>query len=225
MTRMEEAIPAKRASADAIATTACLPRLPPVTRTLSGAAATRGRKGGADAGGDGTRGCCWHCRKSMLCSASAPLLFLFLFIWAFTRAAPAARVGYSRAPGAVSVPDTRARGCCPGPRIPVPRVNRNLPLLVGPTRSGVGPGGAARFVPPRQRAAKAHSTNQPTNRQTGPEQETTTRARGVGWSDDMWGRRGTLDARRLVSCGGRKEGRPTQQQPAVLLQQGHAAEL
>ena len=161
----------------------------------------------------------------MLCSASAPLLFLFLFIWAFTRAAPAARVGYSRAPGAVSVPDTRARGCCPGPRIPVPRVNRNLPLLVGPTRSGVGPGGAARFVPPRQRAAKAHSTNQPTNRQTGPEQETTTRARGVGWSDDMWGRRGTLDARRLVSCGGRKEGRPTQQQPAVLLQQGHAAEL
>ena len=39
MTRMEEAIPAKRASADAIATTAC-PRLPLVslTRTLIGAA-------------------------------------------------------------------------------------------------------------------------------------------------------------------------------------------
>jgi hypothetical protein len=39
MTQMKEAIPAKRASADAIATTAC-PRLSPVTltRTLSGAA-------------------------------------------------------------------------------------------------------------------------------------------------------------------------------------------
>lgn len=178
MTRMEEAIPAKRASADAIATTACLPRLPPVTRTLSGAAATRGRKGGADAGGDGTRGCCWHCRKSMLCSASAPLLFLFLFIWAFTRAAPAARVGYSRAPGAVSVPDTRARGCCPGPRIPVPRVNRNLPLLVGPTRSGVGPGGRrGSCLRGSERQRHTAPTNQPANRSGAGNDDT----RAWGW--------------------------------------------
>jgi hypothetical protein len=36
MTRMEKAILAKRASVDAIATTAC-PRLPPMMRTLCGA--------------------------------------------------------------------------------------------------------------------------------------------------------------------------------------------
>uniref|UniRef100_A0A804P531 DM2 domain-containing protein n=1 Tax=Zea mays TaxID=4577 RepID=A0A804P531_MAIZE len=43
MTRMEEAIPAKRASVDAIATTAC-PRLSPVMRTLCGVTTpTQGR--------------------------------------------------------------------------------------------------------------------------------------------------------------------------------------
>jgi hypothetical protein len=44
MTQMEEAIPTKRASADAIADTAC-PRLLPVTHMLNGAATpTRGTK-------------------------------------------------------------------------------------------------------------------------------------------------------------------------------------
>jgi hypothetical protein len=76
MTRMEEAIPAKRASADAIATTAC-PRLPPVTRTLSGAATlTRGRKGGVGRRGRG-RDARLAVKEEHALLCSAPRLFLF----------------------------------------------------------------------------------------------------------------------------------------------------
>jgi hypothetical protein len=186
MTRMEDAIPATRASPDAIATAAPRRRRrPPVRRTLDPVAEAGpcGGKGGADAAAaaaDGRRRRRGWNRSGML-----------LFIWASHRAAGPGPL-YLRvvAPSPSPSLPTRAHGQWLTARFRS-RFRRRRHVLVGPC----APSSGARVV----RA----STHQP--RAGGPG----ARVRGAGptgvgcWSGDMWGprrRRGGGSAHAVMRC-------------------------